>query len=718
MDDNEFSKCLVEFQQVGEQSEIALSLLSDHASVNGLSLSQLTSSTDLLLQPSLPQSHRTQLLKGVLIPRDDHVLDPDLFWKLLAILGPSEVYYRNGKPCKLRRLEVNCQVAILQWLIEILPFFGRVCFSLIRRSYPILFKLLSHEFSRPQVVTLILYGASDPGFHRAKLFKKWHVETIACLSLKYPSDRRLLVLNWFVQRAGLTSTSWEEANGESMVEQLEASLVFSTGTYLSKFPNLVERHSTAARSEILDVWKDFELIREGLLSGISSRKMHKPNAKVEVKVINSTVHSAPSESSPWTLEDVANSLDANPVSIASSAIEALLSDSKFKAMSVCLFLLNPIDNQDLVKKIIRLIDLKREVIDQTEIYSRHSSLVRFADFGGMLELQSLINFDILSTEISSKNQWKLKETIELLPYLSIASVTEFLILVISYLVVSESQNLATSFFRSLALLLNKVRLSSSSDPKNGNDDLLNTLSSILPKIFGYALTKWSDLDLEVQLGFTRFLRSIISLDFQENDKWRGLDVLIPPRTLIYKLMFSTNPLIVSEILYYISYLKTLKFDKANEKNKRLINSLVYDGVNFFWKDLAFKNEGTSFSRAMYLEPEFLHRITGLNFFGGSEFLLVKSIGGLARNPAFAYIFAEIVWSLEDAQSDISIRHPGPLSEESVFRVQRDPDVSWVQMSYTDIKTSILYALVDSGFYGLGQFLCSSIKSLKKRQANE
>lgn len=715
MDDDEFNRCLEEFRLAGEKGQIALSILSDHASVNGLSSTQVMSTIDVLLQPSLTPLHRSTLLKCVLIPRDDQLLNPEVFWKLLAIVGPSEVYFRNGKPCKLRRLEHNCQVAILQWLIQVLPFFGHASFSLIRKAYPILIQLLSHEFSRAHISTLILFGFRNSRSQQARVVKTWHVKAITRISQKFPSDRSLFVLNWYICKAGLSQSSWSLVNQDPpTAEDLDSALALGSSNYILKHSSLIERVGTTAKDEIHCIWKDCELFRKNLKSDLMSRKKLKPNTEIDFQVFNVDVHAPLNKSTLWNITDLVHSLQWDPTKTLTLAHEALLPASKFKTMHLCLMLTNSYDSIDLKKKMIKLLSLKEESISQISLSSQSSTLRKFADFGGYLELGSLISNDLPCSDSSSNNIKKIKKQIEILPYLPIGSAAVLASLAIVYLLSSKSQTMAASFFESLTLLSRKNAAHLDINSQAATVEILNAMSSILPTIYRYTLDRWSDFDLEIQLGFTRFLRSLIILLFKIHNDWSTPEVIIPPRTLIYQLLFSINPLVVSEILYYISYLKTLKFEETHKNSKMLIHSFVYDGVNLLWKDLAFKCERTTFCKGMYLEPEFLHRITGLNFFGVSEFLLVRSIGGLARNPAFAYIFAEIVWSLEDSLSEISDRHPGPLSEDSVFRVQRDPDVSWVQMSYTDIKTSILYTLVESGFDGLGRFLCSSIKSLRDR----
>lgn len=219
-----------------------------------------------------------------------------------------------------------------------------------------------------------------------------------------------------------------------------------------------------------------------------------------------------------------------------------------------------------------------------------------------------------------------------------------------------------------------------------------------PLFFALATKLLPHLDLSAKLALCAVFR-------------RLSDCVMPPVTLVHLLVASTHPLLVSEALGYIHHLKQFKMEGADVQ---LRNSLVMDTLNFLWRDMAFEHLEHTVNRGMYLHPDYVSRLGGLNAFAYSQFTTLREVGGLIRHPAFSYICAELVWMLEDA-ANVNTRHPGPISEQSVQLLRQDEGVEWVPLLYGEIRVEMLNRLDDMGFKGLCDLLFSLLKTLQKQR---
>lgn len=679
------------------------------SAANGLNHSQLSSVFDLILSPSLPPSIITKLINSVLVPSTEYLLSPDLFSRLLAAMGPSEVYYRNGNRCKLNRLTSECQVSLLQWLVEILPFFGKPVFKMIRFSYPILFNLLSYEYSRPYIASLIIYGAIEQYLDGKKIFKIWHRDLVADLYKNSSSDSILVVLLWYVCQA--CSFPKTESNYLSpSKEDFGKGLIRVTGDYVMQ---LVRTRSSHCFNEILLVCDVLKSKTDELYTLSQKRKRIKLSSVSYESLLQQ--HSTQNEIRPRSIEHLVENFDAIHLCHPSFVLRVDSHDSRLNLIYISLALLDFERSLVLRQKLVQALQMymTQDRLDNNLIKS--SFLVRFLDYGCLISKERSLLFYL---EPSIESLFHLQAQIELIPYLSIDQMSDILkeIIINTKLI---SRNLSAQLFSNISLLFRKI---SNSADRNKKQQLIRkirvSLNEILPCIYEFTGLCWRKMSLQSQLSFLQLLRSLKELNFVLMEPWNDIHCIVPLPFLIYQVLLTPNPLIASEILGFITYLKTVRFPNENSKHKKLINAYVFDSVNFYWKNLAFKSERNTFNKGMYLNPQFIHRMGNLSFFGSSDLILLNSIGDFARNPAFAYMFAELVWALEDDQEEISARHPGPLSETSVVRIQKDPDFSWIRMSYLDIKCNVLGILVDSGFRGLGDFLYSSVRSLKERKIKQ
>lgn len=703
MEEHEIQKLIDQIRNPVSESK-ALTVLLSHLSDNALTEAHFLSLVDVVLLPTLSSHSRQSLLKSVLIPPRDLVLPRLLLNKLLAVIGPPEVYIRSGKKCKLKRLPIECQLSILDWLFDTIPFYGNSIFLSIQRTYPILFSLLPYEYCRRHITSLIAIGAFNQGIKLRNKLKNWHMDFVNDLLKSSPHDPSLSLLKWILCKAGLSPGVVDPVSHEwPFEEEIALPIVEVHGNMIEKVLNRQGAIQSDVSKKISAVWEAIKLHQNDLLIMTNSRKRKKlsKDSFNEEVICEATYR----DMSPKDLKDVAQSFSNLKNQQFSMIIDAKPSYQRLYLVSKTLTLLNPSDHSKYegsqsIKELFETVEfLNCSVLD---------NIRKLANYGLFYNSQATLMLKHIEENDKQKQLAKIRVIISLIPYLNFKICNEIVIAVLDYKELIAKEKLLSNLFTNIILSYSKA-----SNFETLGDNRLKF--EAFPFLFLFVTEYWSLMGLRCQLSFIRLLRYVISIFLTRHKYADDIIRLIPPSQLTYQLLLSTNPLIVSEFLGLISNLKSFKLSEGLANHKKLINCLVYDSVNFIWKDLAFKYECSSFSKGMYFDPNFVHNMGRLNFFGSSNFLMLKTVGGISRNPAFAYMCAEIVWSLEDAQDDISVRHPGPLSEESVFRVQTDPENSWVQISYKDLKNDILQQLVDYGFIGLGAFLFSSIRSLRSRR---
>ncbi|WPK22853.1 hypothetical protein PUMCH_000072 [Australozyma saopauloensis] len=667
---------------------------------NGLNYTQFESVIDQVLQPSLQEVQRKFILDNVLIPSNSYLLQDRLLLKIIACVGPSEVYYRNGVACKLRRIASQCQVDILRWLVHSIPYFGRLSFRLLRSCYPILFKLLTHEQSRPMITTLIIIGAVLLEVDTMISFREWHSGLIDDLLAKTPSDPSLHLLRWVMQKAAKPKHNDSNSSAATITkEDFEAGFIWrGNGSF-----EAVNATSSPLSQDIQAVYKRILALSDQLRLESYMRKRTKLSTDDPGGLLAKDSH-------------LEKHIDNLCTGMTDNDFIFRLKSPEYHTnyIQLCLKLVYHGYQSEEAIKLLKI--LENLILQDVELDRLDSDIIsRLAIFG--IFHQESFALDLLS-RLGKRPRLKglalFNFQMSIIPHLPLDGASRLL----ASLIEDFSHSLSIQHFGHLvdsaSSLICKLAYSLSRD-ENLTSNMVNyqAILDILHGIYGFTGMNWTNLDLRAKLVFTCLLRSLPLFHSKVDSSLNEALYMVPPGNLTYLILLASNPLLVSETLGYISYLKTIRFEDRSSSCKQLINAYVYDSVNFIWKELAFRQEPGSFNKGMFLHPVFIEKMGSLNFFGSSEFLLIKNLGGLSRNPAFAYLFAEAVWSLEDGQGDISMRHPGPLSEDSVLRLQRNADVLWINMSHSDIKTLVLHTLVEVGLEGLGQFLYSSVRSLKE-----
>lgn len=670
----------------GSEGALALRQLAKVATSEGLRESEFLQVFDMLFDANLASSHKTDVITECLVPRSDYLIPSTVLVRIISAIGTPEIYYKNGKQHKLKRLSVACQQKLLEWQLCALHLFGDDGLKTLLKNIPLLFGLLSYEFLRPYVAALIVIALSNS----PKKPRPWHVQLAVDLAEKFPFDPAIKALLAFFHKSTLS------------IHLKSAPLLLQAGAEVLRYPSLdiVEVLHTLPRDpeslitkEVLEVEKKIRKLfdsyattkrRKVAVSGADYDSLEAGSNQVSIITIDS-------------LKALATQLECiemtNPSSVLSGAVT---SNEGLRKLYLALQLLVAAPEEQNVKKLLYAVQY--HVLVKQASAPVFALLLSFAQYGGLLRLQKpMIEF------MNRDEDNMLARQILLFKCIDIKSANELIPVILSRLLKIKDRrlSLAASFFCEMAAVYQRWL--------RGSHEVDLVLS--VPLIFGFSQSQWLDMHMHAKVSFLGLLRALKQIPVGELGPEVDATCLIPKPTLMYNLVVSTNPLIMSEALGYIVFLKSIQLRDDQKSTLALRNSYVMDAINFVWRDMAFKSEPESFNKGMLLQPSFLQDLGAVNYFSYSDLVLLKTVGGLIHNPSLSYLCAEIVWMLEDQQENISSRHPGPISEKSLAQFRQDPDVNWLPMTYFDIKVSLLNNLDNLGFTGLCDLLYSSLKPL-------
>ncbi|KAF3992599.1 hypothetical protein FT663_02252 [Candidozyma haemuli var. vulneris] len=703
---SEISENLRKLFERGQESSDALEELTRIAASDGLSEPELNMVLDIIFDYSLRNSLRSSLITKCLVPDGDFLIQPEVISRVLGAVGVSEVYFRNGKQFKSKRLPPTSQNLLLEWLICASHFFGKALFDELHKLLPMLFGLLSFEYSRSNITVLIVIGLSQQRKSRDALtgskryaLKPWHVNMVVNLSLKFPFDPCIKSLIAYMKRLNPTL----DFRGAPETRNLD-----SSKSDVIQYPN-----------------KDLKSLLTSKISNSSSCSWETNEVRDKVQRLFDSFSGLSFKKRKMVIRSF-NDLDlldspSNVESISIGTVESLRTlVDEFDKISMAnpgsLFTLNNIanerlrkyflafnlslshDDSPLVKKFIQAV--KFHALSSESSTSAFSQLVSIASTGDFPQLSQPLESAITSTGISTDRK------VRLLRFLH-PDIETFRV------VIEEVSKPDTdSHWNLLYQVLSKtfIKWFILHSEYGFFQDVYPTILNIVKDVFLHTESRWQRFNLLTKLKFMEFLRSLRQLAFNDAVDGEEPSALVPGPTLFYQMILSSNPFILSEALGYISFLRTLKFEEGGTALK-LRNSLIMDSINFVWLDQAFKFDEGTFNKGMYLDAEYLKKVAGLNFFTYSDLIELKNMGGLSHSPGTSYLVAEIIWSLEDEENEISVRHPGPLSEDSVAMLQQNSDVRWLRKSYFEIKVDLLNRLDSLGYTGLCDLLFSSLRPL-------
>lgn len=708
---------LEDVQVGGSEGAAALRQVLKIAASNGLLPAEINTVVDLILDSPISISYKNILILDCLVPRGDYLLSTEIILRVLSAVGTPEVYYKKGKQQKLKRLATTCQQRLLEWLICALPLFGSGLFRFLKRQIPVLYGLLSFEFLRPYISTLIVVASSGPDalpkLTLGHLIRPWHVQLVADMCLQFPSDPSLKALVAFFRARNRTQKIQPagKAGGSD-----------TSGIFMYPNPalhnDLLARYKTS--SESLGVWNEVSGIESLIQRVFDSLDLQQKRRKV-VQQHDLVPLFAPDSVSILSINSVSSLIAqferitlTNPSSVASVTLSGM---NRYRRLYLALYLITAGQTDQIVKKLDYAI--RYHILNEGDHNSLlvNSELLEFARFQGLRSFIAPCVQFLNST--ASSNLDLVRKQIKLLRYMPWEKSLLVSAVVKIFSRMKELWSKAEQWFRLVGLIYselafmikkwNTVFLASDT-----YHSFLECLLEALTHTFVFTETVWGKLTLYSKVKFLSLLAAVKTTKVEQ--PWPTAGYLVPPPTLMYQLIVTTNPLILSEALGYLAFLKSVQLPETEERARHLRSVYVMDSLNFVWREMALNKEPGAFSQGMLLDEEFLNRVAGLNYFSYSNLLLLKTVGGIVQNPSFVYTCAELVWKLEDQAEGITTRHPGPISEGSVAQLRRDLDNTWLSMSYYDIKVSLLNSLDALGYTGLCDLLFSSLRPLaSKRQ---
>ncbi|OBA19855.1 hypothetical protein METBIDRAFT_208792 [Metschnikowia bicuspidata var. bicuspidata NRRL YB-4993] len=704
----------------------ALFKLENKANVDGLLAAELSTLLDLVFEPMVSSMVRNRLLKNCLIPRGDYFISPDVFLRVLGVIGAPEIYYKNGKQHKLKRFSLPTQQRILQWTISILPFFGLNVYSVPRRSLPILFGLLSYEFLRPYIVTLIIIATTSRAddIHkvncksvkhsfRKSALRSWHARLTSDLLQRFPLDPslRLLALHISRSESPLNLHQIFRSNEIPPLKPSEVRIV-ADAPPVSRLKNTLNDECS---QEILRIHHDLLQIYQQVERSAKKRKIDSQMTS-RTDLLNQVLKGlqVPISSVYSVTTLISNLENINFINPSSVFAKTQSQNHKYRNLYVSLVLRTAGHTSHIHKKLSAA--LLHHVLADNSTYrdSGNHLIENFARYDTMSFFTSEMEMFMENSICRANgNMLYLNKQVYFIQYFYLAK-TEVTLRSLSSifacvdkLLVRNERNVQDSFpefLSGLTMLLSRCVVTDVS----GTDEILK---SITQQLWDLIEKHRSILNLSCKLSFLMFMNHAVELVTQDSRSWSNPACLIPPPSLMFLLVSSVHPLIVSEALGLIAALKKIKLSEEDILKLAFKNTYVMDSINFVWRDMAFKHEQNTINQGMYLHPYFLQRMNGLDFFSNSNLILTKSVGSIVQNPAFAYISAELVWKLEDVEPGLTMRHPGPISEATVEKIQQDADVKWLGVSYQELKVSLLNHLDAMGFHGIADLLFTSLKPL-------
>ncbi|KAI3403101.2 hypothetical protein KGF56_004161 [Candida oxycetoniae] len=191
------------------------------------------------------------------------------------------------------------------------------------------------------------------------------------------------------------------------------------------------------------------------------------------------------------------------------------------------------------------------------------------------------------------------------------------------------------------------------------------------------------------------------------------NIAIPlPRSLAYSYLFSCDINHLDAVCANFSSNKRLNFE--SDALKAVQNSYIMDTINSLWRNkfFGYDSKMNSAQRAFFLFP-LLPKLQDTSF--SERCLTLKNCGALFVNPASAFIAIKILRTLEDRKESLSVRHEGPVTEESINAIQQNPTNCWLTITANEIKVSVLRDLDSRNFKGICDLVFNSLKSLSGKR---
>lgn len=697
----------------------------------------------------LRNAEKRLIIRELLIPNPQYQLSTKIIYRILSNIGVGRASSDKSR-LKGPTLNIGLQIYLLEWLLKSLHLFGSDIYKDLNRMLPILFSNLSYEYLRPFIANLISLAIINgkeihktyfgkERVHIIPSFKPWHVQLVVDLHFKFPTDNHLrgLLILFKSQDPALDLNTFSPSGLRNLNDLgiIDSGLfAYSNESYLNIFKNIKEEYKK--NNELIDSrTADNNLRKYRTFSQLlNKRKRQKRNPSdhiITLVGLHDDDRNVPINE-VGTIENLVEEFNRIQVfdssDIVKPRLNPLIASNKLKRHYIALQGLN--GNIKILKKLdyyigLTIIDEGSTIKDLDALFTK---IVHFTEFGSIFESLSMLREFILNeiyqiiqernSEITPFEFLSLK--LKIIPYIPPSIlIKDFDSILSDCLNVFLAEPKKAGNLHYLVSFLNTMMETLLYFFQYSRIDSENKFSSFevikksIPKIFYFLTYNYIHNNLELQLailGLLNFVKSI-GVDII-NEYFDALFLILEP-SMVYRLLLSNNPFVVSELCGYISFCKGYTFKNGEEKFQSLHKSYVMDILNFLWRDMALHQsiDTNSNERGMFLTPNIINQLELLPIFNYSSFLKVSNIGNLFQSPTWSYITARIIWNLEDKDGSVTIRHEGPVTEDSVWALNQNRDVKWLNLNYRQLKLAVLKELEVLGYSGLCDLLFSSIASL-------
>lgn len=657
--------------------------LQSYINTHGIDQSNLEALFELVFHSKLSNNEKKFIIKNLLIPNGSYIIDFKILYQIISAVGYPRTYFKGGKKVTQKKLSMSTQQLLLHWLVSSIHLFGDKIYKKLHNLLPVLFNLLSFEFLRPSIANLIFLtvlntnkSISFKDKYNLVLIKQWQIQLTVDLALKFPLDeslKNLLVL--FKEVIPSLDYKLYTKKNMNFVTKISKPFKYPDTNFLAKLSevNTSNSQSNVIINNNLNQYNTFDRM---------IRKRRKINSEeiLDIEILNPDSISIYDYNSLITLVlDLSKITYLNYHSLLNNSMRNY--NNRFRVH--CLVLKALIDDEDpVVTKFHSFVNHKIELLMATDtlplepVFDRLSELqlIYPVDLGRLMAFRTnnpSVHMSILKLMRNSGfDRLNLNFDLTLLK---------------NYKTDKINENLIIRFFHEFSVYVNHGQFS-------------DKFASLVSLVFEFFDENIHYFTVAIKLSFMKVLKSLQSTSESVQDKIGHILLSIP---MINKLLLTSNPIIVSETCGYILFLKKLNY------NKQLQSHLVMDTLNFISRDKSFHYiEGTT-NKGMLLNPKLIDKLSTLNTFGYSNLTRISTIGNLFHNPAWSFITAEIIWNLED-KHHVSKRHPGPITDESVEKIE-----GWIDLNYEQVKLQVLRELDRLGYKGLADLLFGSLRSLER-----
>lgn len=721
-----------------------LNQLADSASKNGIEQDDLMMLFDRVFDVDtkskpLHSQEKRFIVTKILLPNGQYVLDTSLIFRILSAIGYSRVYYQNGRKVKQRKLSLTIQNLLLEWLIGSLHLFGESVFNVLHQLLPMILHLLLFEYLRPLIANLIFLILSNVNKFspnkEGKFMKDWQLQLIVDLYLKFPTDDALKGLLLFFHHLipGLDYSKYLNYNKTLNVNELSVAprlFLFPSMDYIRK---LNQVNPATTKSPFLQTFlNQYKTFRRSIVGRLNKRRKQ----NMEFQITDIDILSFHVSNKGYYATDHIKDPNNNVVSIYDINSLSNLVDSlthiKFSNLTSIFketysYYNSIIKNNFLIFKYI--MDPEESAFNTLNVFlencftnSTQSDLNFITDrVVDILYLRPEIyhKFPSIARFLESKIPTKLSP-LEIVPLqlklLKVVPINFNLLHIIKFF----KEDPGSSCWKQInSLYLHKFFIECGSLFNHlykieGRNAIPYINDSIL-LIYDQFIEQFQQLTPLDKLSFLLMLKLSMSVIDKSDVQSFSPNCVLPPILVIYDLLLANNSLIVSELCGYLMFCKSYSFA---DDYKSIFNAIIMDTINFIWRDKGFNYEDETYNKGIFLAPSFITKLPTLNVFGYSSLAQLHTVGNLFHNPAWSYIVTQIIWEMEDQEANITKRHTGPISLESVDSLINDPNHVWLNTNYEHLKLQILRKLDSLGYVGIADLLFNSLKSLSHTRISD